>query len=451
MNILFIILAAIFLLGPLIAIHEFGHFWVARRMGVKVLVYSIGFGPTIFKWDAKDGVRYQLAIIPLGGYVRFADEREGEVAPEDIPYAFNRQSAWRRMAIVAAGPVINLLFAVFLFWVLYLPASEQLNTRIGQVQPQSTASQVGLQVGDRIIAVDGKPTNTWESLNYALVERMGETGTIQVQAKRADQIQVFNLPINEFMRHGDQTPLDQLGFMPYRPSIAPVIGEVSRGEPAELQGLMAGDRITAVNGQPTTAWTDVTTIVRANPEKLLTVKVLRANKPIQLEIMPKTMRDAMGKEYGYIGAGALVENYKIPTEYIQAVQYSPLSALGMSIHKTWQLSVMTVKAIGKMVSGLIGLDNLSGPITIAKVAGQSAEMGWQAFFSFMALMSVSLGVLNLLPIPVLDGGHLVYYFIEALRGKPVSEQIQMLGLRIGIILLGTLMVLALFNDFTRLI
>lgn len=451
MNILFIILAAIFLLGPLIAIHEFGHFWVARRMGVKVLVYSIGFGPTIFKWDAKDGVRYQLAIIPLGGYVRFADEREGEVAPEDIPYAFNRQSAWRRMAIVAAGPVINLLFAVFLFWVLYLPASEQLNTRIGQVQPQSTASQVGLQVGDRIIAVDGKPTNTWESLNYALVERMGETGTIQVQAKRADQIQVFNLPINEFMRHGDQTPLDQLGFMPYRPSIAPVIGEVSSGEPAELQGLMAGDRITTVNGQPTTAWTDVTTIVRANPEKLLTVKVLRANKPIQLEIMPKTMRDAMGKEYGYIGAGALVENYKIPTEYIQTVQYSPLSALGMSIHKTWQLSVMTVKAIGKMVSGLIGLDNLSGPITIAKVAGQSAEMGWQAFFSFMALMSVSLGVLNLLPIPVLDGGHLVYYFIEALRGKPVSEQIQMLGLRIGIILLGTLMVLALFNDFTRLI
>ena len=451
MNILFIIFAAIVLLGPLIAIHEFGHFWVARRMGVKVLVYSIGFGPTIFKWDAKDGVRYQLAIIPLGGYVRFADEREGEVAPEDIPFAFNRQSAWRRMAIVAAGPVINLLFAVFLFWVLYLPANEQLNTRIGQVQPQSTASQVGLQVGDRIIAVDGKPTNTWESLNYALVERMGETGTIQVQAKRADQIQVFNLPINEFMRHGDQTPLDQLGFMPYRPSIAPVIGEVSRGEPAELQGLMAGDRITAVNGQPTTAWTDVTTIVRANPEKLLTVKVLRANKPIQLEIMPKTMRDAMGKEYGYIGAGALVENYKIPTEYIQTVQYSPLSALGMSIHKTWQLSVMTVKAIGKMVSGLIGLDNLSGPITIAKVAGQSAEMGWQAFFSFMALMSVSLGVLNLLPIPVLDGGHLVYYFIEALRGKPVSEQIQMLGLRIGIILLGTLMVLALFNDFARLI
>ena len=294
MNILFIVLAAIVLLGPLIAIHEFGHFWVARRMGVKVLVYSIGFGPTIFKWDAKDGVRYQLAAIPLGGYVRFADEREGEVAPEDIPFAFNRQSAWRRMAIVAAGPVINLLFAVFLFWMLYLPASEQLNTRIGQVQPQSAASQVGLQVGDRIVAVDGKPTDTWESLNYALVERMGETGTIQVTANRADQSQVFNLPIDEFMRHSDQSPLEQLGFMPYRPNIVPVIGEVSRGEPAELQGLMAGDRIIQVNDQATTEWTDITSIVRANPDKLLTFKVLRDNKPVLIEVMPKTMRDAMG-------------------------------------------------------------------------------------------------------------------------------------------------------------
>lgn len=451
MNILFIILAAVVLLGPLIAIHEFGHFWVARRMGVKVLVYSIGFGPTLFKWHGKDGVRYQLAAIPLGGYVRMADEREGEVPPEDVPYAFNRQSAWRRMAIVAAGPLINLLFAVFLFWILYLPASEQLNTRIGQVQPQSPAAQAGLQVGDRITAVDGKPTATWEALNYALVERMGETGKIQVNADRAGQTQLFSVPIENFMRHGNQTPLEQLGFLPYQPDIAPVIGEVSSGEPAALQGLQAGDRIVAVNQQVVTQWMDVTSIVRANPEKLLHFKVLRDNQPVQLQIMPKAMRDPMGTEYGFIGAGAKVENYKIPTEYLQTVQYSPWSALGMAIDKTWQLSIMTVKAIGKMISGLIGLDNLSGPITIAKVAGQSAEMGWQAFFSFMALMSVSLGVLNLLPIPVLDGGHLVYYFIEALRGKPVSEQIQMLGLRIGIILLGALMVLALFNDFARLI
>ena len=451
MNIVFIILAAIVLLGPLIAIHEFGHFWVARRLGVKVLVYSIGFGPTLFKWHGKDGVCYQLAAIPLGGYVKMADEREGDVPPEDIPYAFNRQSAWRRIAIVAAGPVINLLFAIILFWILFLPASEQLNTRVGQILPNSPAAQAGLQVGDRITAIDGAATSTWENLNYALVERMGETGKIEVSAERNSQPVLLSLPIEQFMRHGGQTPLEQIGFLPYQPDIKPVIGEVSPNEAAERQGLKAGDQIVKIDQQPITQWIQVTQIVRANPEKALTMQVIRDGQPLVLKVMPKAKKDAMGTEYGFLGAGAKVENYKIPTEYTQTVQYSPLTALGMAVDKTWQLSVMTVKAIGKMISGLIGLDNLSGPITIAKVAGQSAEMGWQTFFSFMALMSVSLGVLNLLPIPVLDGGHIVYYFIEALRGKPVSEQIQMVGLRIGIVLLGALMVLALFNDFARLI
>lgn len=451
MNIVFIILAAIVLLGPLIAIHEFGHFWVARRMGVKVLVYSIGFGPALFKWHGKDGVCYQLAAIPLGGYVRMADEREGDVAPEDLPYAFNRQSAWSRMAIVAAGPLINLLFAVVLFWLLFLPASEQLNTRIGQIQPNSPAAQAGLQVGDQITAVDGDPTLTWEALNYALVERMGETGTIQIMAERGQQLQQFNLPIQHFMRNSDQNPLEQLGFLPYQPEIKPVIGTLTANEAAANQGLKAGDRIVQINQQPVQQWLQVTQIVRSHPQQPLVFEVVRDGKPVQLSVVPRAKKDALGVEYGFLGAGAKVENYKIPTEYTQTVQYSPLTALGMAINKTGQLSVMTVKAMGKMLSGLIGLDNLSGPITIAKVAGQSAEMGWQAFLSFMALMSVSLGVLNLLPIPVLDGGHIVYYFIEALRGKPVSEQIQMIGLRIGIVLLGALMILALFNDFARLI
>jgi regulator of sigma E protease len=451
MNIVFIILAAIVLLGPLIAIHEFGHFWVARRMGVKVLVYSIGFGPTLFKWHGKDGVCYQLAAIPLGGYVRMADEREGELAPEDIPYAFNRQSVWKRIAIVAAGPLINLLFAILLFWILFLPASEQLNTRIGQIQPDSPAAQAGLQIGDKITAVDGDQTPTWESLNYALVERMGETGTIRITAERGEQFQQFNLPIQQFMRNGGQTPLEQLGFLPYQPDIKPIIGELSPNEAAVLQGFKVGDQIIRINQQSVNQWIQVTQIVRNHPEQPLVFDLVRDGKPVQLKVVPKSKKDAVGTEYGFLGAGAKVENYKIPTEYTQTVQYSPLTALGMAVDKTWQLSVMTVKALGKMISGLIGLDNLSGPITIAKVAGQSAEMGWQAFFSFMALMSVSLGILNLLPIPVLDGGHIVYYFIEALRGKPVSEQIQMMGLRIGIVLLGALMILALFNDFARLI
>lgn len=451
MNIVFIVLAAILLLGPLIAIHEFGHFWVARRMGVKVLVYSIGFGPTLFKWHGKDGVRYQLAAIPLGGYVRMADEREGEVAAEDIPYAFNRQSAWKRIAIVAAGPLINLLFAIILFWILFLPASEQLNTRIGQIQPNSPAAQAGLQVGDKITAVDGNDALTWENLNYALVERMGETGIIQITAQRNEQVLTHRLHIDHFMQDSGQSPMEQLGFFPYQPDIKPIINEITPHEAAANQGLKAGDQIVQINQQPVNQWIEVTQIVRSHPNQALTFQVLRDGKPLQLKVIPNAKKDTVGTEYGFLGASAKVESYKIPTEYTQTVQYSPLTALGMAVGKTWQLSVMTVKAMGKMISGLIGLDNLSGPITIAKVAGQSAEMGWQAFLSFMALMSVSLGILNLLPIPVLDGGHIVYYFIEALRGKPVSEQIQMIGLRIGIVLLGALMILALFNDFARLI
>jgi regulator of sigma E protease len=280
---------------------------------------------------------------------------------------------------------------------------------------------------------------------------MGETGTIQITAERGQQLQTYSLPIQQFMRNSAQTPLEQLGFLPYQPNIKPVIGEVSPNEAAANQGLKAGDQIIQINQQPVSQWLQVTQMVRSHPEQVLVFQVLRDGKPLQLKVMPKSKKDAVGTEYGFLGASAKIENYKIPTEYTQTVQYSPLTALGMAVDKTWQLSVMTVKAMGKMISGLIGLDNLSGPITIAKVAGQSAEMGWQAFLSFMALMSVSLGILNLLPIPVLDGGHIVYYFIEALRGKPVSEQIQMIGLRIGIVLLGALMILALFNDFARLI
>lgn len=450
MSIIHIVLAAILLLGPLVAIHEFGHFWVARRLGVKILVYSIGFGPTLLKWHGKDGVRYQIAAIPLGGYVRMADEREGEVALEDLPKAFNRQSPWKRIAIVAAGPLINLLFAVFLFWLLFLPASEQLNTKLGTIKPGSVAAQAGLLVGDKVIAIDGKPTSTWENLSYALVERIGETGVVQVDVERNQQHKELQLPIHQFLKNSAEAPFEELGLLPYQPQVEPVIGQLSENEAAIRQGLQVGDRITQINDTPIHQWTDITQLVRQSPEQLLTFHIIRQGKPVILKVMPQGKRDAVGHVYGYLGAGAVVKNYKIPTEYVQVVKYSPVAALGKAMDKTWSLSVMTINAMGKMITGLIGFDNLSGPITIAKVAGQSADMGWQAFLSFMGLMSVSLGILNLLPIPVLDGGHLVYYFIEALRGKPVSEQIQMIGLRIGMVLLGTLMILALFNDFSRL-
>ena len=451
MSALFIVVAAILLLGPLIAIHEFGHYFVARKLGVKVLVYSIGFGPTILKWTSKkSGIQYQLSALPLGGYVKMLDEREGNVAEADLPYAFNRQPPWKRIAIVAAGPLINLIFAIVLFWILFLPAQEQLNTRVGKVLADTPAAAAQMQVGDKITAIDGTPVTTWEKLNFALVDRVGETGNIQVQAERAGEIKTFNLPIQNFINDQSQSPLDVLGFTPYRPQIPAIVSKLSEDGAAIRQGMQVGDQIIAIDGVKMNDWYDVVQVVQASPEKLLKVDVLRNNQIQQLEVMPQGKRDNMGNVSGVLGVQSDPGKIVIPEDYKQTIQYSPSEALFMAVDKTGQLSSMILNSIVKMVRGLIGLDNLSGPITIAKVAGQSAEMGWQTFISFMALMSVSLGILNLLPIPMLDGGHLVYYFIELIRGKPVSEQIQLVGLKIGMVLLGSMMFLALFNDIMRL-
>ncbi|MBK0063377.1 MULTISPECIES: RIP metalloprotease RseP [unclassified Acinetobacter] len=451
MNILFIIVAAILLLGPLIAIHEFGHYWVARKLGVKVLVYSIGFGPTLFKWiSKKSGIQYQLSALPLGGYVKMLDEREGNVAEADLPYAFNRQPPWKRIAIVAAGPVINLLFAIVLFWILFIPSQEQLNTRIGKILPNTPAAQVDLHAGDKVLSIDGKQTPTWEKLNFALVDRAGETGQIQMTVDREGAQKSVALPIRDFLKDQSQSALDVLGFLPYRPAMPAVIHQLSEDGAAIRQGMKVGDQILSIDGIKMNDWFDVVDIVQKSPEKLLNMDVLRGGQVVHLHVMPQGKRDNMGNTTGMLGVQSNPGKVTIPAEYKQTIQYNPAQALVMAVDKTTQISGMILNSIVKMFRGLIGLENLSGPITIAKVAGQSAEMGWQTFISFMALMSVSLGILNLLPIPMLDGGHLVYYFIEAIRGKPVSEQIQMMGLKIGMVLLGSMMLLALFNDFMRL-
>ncbi|TCB47622.1 RIP metalloprotease RseP [Acinetobacter sp. ANC 4779] len=451
MSALFIVVAAILLLGPLIAIHEFGHYIVARKLGVKVLVYSIGFGPTLLKWTSKkSGIQYQLSALPLGGYVKMLDEREGNVAEQDLPQAFNRQHPWKRIAIVAAGPLINLAFAVVLFWILFIPSQEQLNTRVGKVLPNSPAATVQMQIGDKITTVDGTETPTWEKLNFALVDRVGETGSIEIQAEREGQVKTFQLPIHDFLKNQNQSALDSLGFMPYRPNIPAIASKLSEDGAAIRQGMKKGDKIIAIDGVKMNDWFDVVQVVQASPEKMLKIDILRQNQLLHLQVMPQGKRDNMGNVSGVLGVQNIPGKINIPADYKQMIQYSPTEAFVMAVDKTGQISGMILNSIVKMFRGLIGLDNLSGPITIAKVAGQSAEMGWQTFISFMALMSVSLGILNLLPIPMLDGGHLVYYFIELIRGKPVSEQIQLVGLKIGMVLLGSMMLLALFNDFMRL-
>src|SRR5690606_20584872 len=425
-----------------------GHYIVARKLGVKVLVYSIGFGPTLIKWTSKkSGIQYQLSALPLGGYVKMLDEREGNVAEEDLPKAFNRQHPWKRIAIVAAGPLINLVLAVVLFWVLFLPAQEQLNTRVGKIIPDTPAATVHMQQGDKIVAIDGTKVETFRSLSYALVDRVGETGNISIQAERSGETKTFQLPIQDFLKDQSQSPLEELGFLPYRPQVPAVVSKLTADGAAIRQGMQEGDRILAINGTSMKDWYDVVQVVQASPEKLLKIEVLRDKQVVQLEVMPQGKRDNMGNVTGMLGVQGDPGKITIPAEYKQTIHYNPAEALVMAFDKTAQLSSMIVNSIVKMIRGMIGLDNLSGPITIAKVAGQSAEMGWETFISFMALMSVSLGILNLLPIPMLDGGHLVYYFIELIRGKPVSEQIQLVGFKIGMVLLGSMMLLALFNDF----
>ncbi|KAA0929592.1 RIP metalloprotease RseP [Psychrobacter sp. ANT_H56B] len=456
MTFLLTLLAAIFVLGPLIALHEWGHYIVARLCGVRVLTYSIGFGPKLFGWTSKkSGIDYRISALPLGGYVKMLDEREGEVAKDEQHLAFNRQHPLKKIAIVAAGPIMNFIIAIALFWVLFMTPSEQLATKIGQVLPDTPAAIAQLPAGDKIVAIDGHDVQMWEGINYRLAGRMGETANISVTLQSEannNATKTYQAPVKEFMQGAAQgkDALSSFGMIPWQPNIAPIVGDVTPDGAASRQGLKAGDRITAINDEAINDWISATRIIRDNPETLLTFSVLRDDKPIELQIMPQGKKDNLGNDYGQIGAMVAQSEIVIPDAYKTTVVYGPGESLVKSFEKTEQLAVMTVSSMGKMLSGMIGLDNLSGPITIAKVAKQSFDISWQMVLSTAALISLSLAVLNLLPIPVLDGGHIVYYLIELIRGKPLSEGVQMVGLNIGLLLLAGFMVLAIGNDISRL-
>lgn len=456
MTFLLTLLAAIFVLGPLIALHEWGHYIVARLCGVKVLTYSIGFGPKLFGWTSKkSGIDYRISALPLGGYVKMLDEREGEVAKDEQHLAFNRQHPLKKIAIVAAGPIMNFVIAIVLFWVLFMTPSEQLATKIGQVLPDTPAAIAQLPVGDKIVAIDGHDVQTWEGINYRLAGRMGETANISVTLQSEvdkSSTKTYQAPVKEFMQGAAQgkDALSSFGMIPWQPNIAPIVGDLTPDGAATRQGLKVGDRITAINDEAINDWISATRIIRDSPETLLTFSILRGDQQVELQIMPQGKKDNLGNDYGQIGAMVAQSEIVIPDEYKTTVVYGPAESLIKSFEKTEQLAVMTVSSMGKMLSGMIGLENLSGPITIAKVAKQSFDISWQMVLSTAALISLSLAVLNLLPIPVLDGGHIVYYLIELVRGKPLSEGVQMVGLNIGLLLLAGFMVLAIGNDISRL-
>lgn len=446
------LLAFVGAIALLVVFHELGHYWMARRCGVKVLRFSIGFGKVLYsKRFSSAGTEWVISAIPLGGYVKMLDEREGEVAPEDLPYAFNRQPVLQRMAIVITGPLANFLLAIVLYWGLFVHGLPGLKPMLGEVPPGSPAAHAQIQSGETILSINGETIPSWQELRWAILELSLRQDEVRIEARSAQGEPLFHLLDISGLEAKDLDGefLDKLGLHPYRPVVLPVIGKIVEGGVAQRAGLREGDRILRANGVAVQRWGELVEMIRAHPGQTLRLDIQRGEMTSSTELVPQGVAES-GKTVGKIGAGPQVDDAAWQAMLIE-VSYGPLEALSRSLRKTWETSVITLKMLGKMVLGEVSMKNLSGPITIADYAGQSAETGLAAYLGFLALISISLGVLNLLPIPLLDGGHLLYYVAELVKGSPVSEQAWEIGQKIGIALLGTLMIFAIYNDINRLI
>ncbi len=438
-------------LALLIAVHEFGHFWVARKLGVKVLRFSIGFGKPILQTArGADRTEYVLAAIPLGGYVRMLDEREGEVAEHELHRAFNRQPVGKRFAIVLAGPLFNFLLAIAVYWLVFVLGVAGVKPIVGEVAPASLAAEAGFVSGETITAVNGKEVESWQSAVMALLENTMNDGLIDVRVRDADGvIRVHQLPLHAVQKDLQQgNLLDALGIQPARPAIAPVISHLEPGGAAARAGLQEGDLIIASDGHAVSDWDGWVEYVRARPEQIIRTEIDRGGERLVVELRP-ALRESKEGGIGYVGAAVAVPK-DLGKEYVTLLRYSPVDALGKAVGKTWDMSLLTLRMLWGMVAGDVSMSNISGPISIAKYAGYSAQVGLVAFLTFLAIISISLGVLNLLPIPVLDGGHLFFYLIEILKGSPVSDAAQVAGQRVGVPLLLMLMAVAMYNDIVQL-
>ena len=441
-------------LGLLVVVHEFGHFIVARACGVKVLRFAVGFGRIL--WSRKcgpDQTEWALCAIPLGGYVKMLDEREGPVAPIELHRAFTQQSLGKRSLIVLAGPVANLLLAVLLYWGLFMHGVEELRPVLGAPKAATAAEQAGVRQGDLVMSVGGQPVRSWEELRWRILQDLADGLESQLQVQHKDgshailSLATDRLGIDTL----DKDPIRLLGLSIDPPPVPPVIGRVLHGMPAERADLRAGDRILSIDGTPVSLWSEVSQIARTSPGRMLRLDIERAGERLTISVVPDLVENKEDPDEAPIGRIGFSpkDDPALRDAMFDTISYAPAAAIAKAFVQTWETSVFTLRMMGRMLVGELSLKNLSGPITIADVAGQSVQYGMPYYIKFLALISISIGILNLLPIPVLDGGHLMYYLAEFIRGKPLPEQVFAVGQRIGLTLLLLMMGVALFNDLNR--
>ncbi|SCY01457.1 regulator of sigma E protease [Nitrosospira sp. Nsp13] len=447
------IIAFVVALGLLIVFHEFGHYLVARWCGVKVLRFSIGFGqPLLTKRWGNDQTEWVVAALPLGGYVKMLDEREGEVAPEDLTRSFNRKPVVHRFAIVAAGPVANFLLAIILYWVLFMLGVSGMKPVVGPIAPATPAAFAAFEMGETIVKIGTEPVATWQDARWVLLSHAVERSPAVIVdvIDRSGEIVSRQLDLSSMQSSDlDGDFLRKIGLSSYQPAIKPIIAKVTADSAGSRAGLLPGDEIVSVNGSKTTLWEEVVQRIRTSPGVPLALEIQRNNRITNIEVVPDTTTEN-GEKIGRIGIGPQIDQDELEKLLIK-VSYPAGPALIKAVHKTWEMSVFTLQMLWKMVVGEVSWKNVSGPITIADYAGKSAQMGLASYLGFLALISISLGVLNLLPIPILDGGHLMYYVVEIVKGSPLSVRATEIGQQVGMALLFTLMAFAIYNDVSRLI
>jgi len=443
-------------LGLLITFHEFGHYWVARRMGVRVLRFSIGFGKKLWSRNGRDGTEYMIAAVPLGGYVKMLDEREGEVREEELGQAFNRKSVWARIAIVLAGPVFNLIFTLLAFWLMFLVGIPESRPIVGEVS--GIAASAGIEPGDRIVALDGRKTDTWSHAILSLITPALDREKVNVELEGADGAQrqvVLDLGQLQGSFEEEKT-LEGIGITPWRAKLPAIVGEVSPDSPAYRAGFKVGDRIVSVGGEAVPDWAWVGALVQKHGSagQPLNVTVERAGGELELSVLPEEKRDGAFSKRLILGVTNQPADADLRAQIDRAYfvhQYGLFGGFSAAASEMWRLTGSTLGLLGRMLTGSASVKNLSGPISIAQFANSSANAGVSSFLFFLGAISLSLGILNLLPIPVLDGGHLLFYLIELVKGSPVSEAVQAKGQYVGLLALIGLMGIAFFNDILRLV